>query len=84
MMLQVGWYAGQGKRGGSLEQPRNNAMPMGVRCLGQHTLYIRTDAWTYPAMPTDWGYVSAARSPSQYAGVTLSIPSLVPIKMSVG
>lgn len=45
---------------------------------------IRTDAWTYPAMPTDWGYVSAARSPSQYAGVTLSIPSLVPIRMSVG
>ena len=39
---------------------------------------------SYPAMPMDCGNLSTAFKESQYTGVTLSMPSLIPTKMSVG
>lgn len=47
-------------------------------------LFIGGRKKTYPAIPIDCGSFRDSFSASQYAGVTRSIPSRMPTKMSVG
>lgn len=90
MARQVGCDEDQGKKDVILERQQSNAMLMGVPYLKMaHISSPVLDnsevvIMTYPAMPTDWGYCKTAVSASQYTGVTLSMPSLVPRRIRVG
>lgn len=90
MARQVECDEDQGRKDVILERQQSNATLMGALYLknapisspipGNSEVVIMT----YPAMPTDWGYCKTAVSASQYTGVTLSMPSLVPRRIRVG
>ena len=90
MARQVECDEDQGRKDVILERQQSNAMLMGVPYLKMaHISSPVLDnsevvIMTYPAMPTDWGYCKTAVSASQYTGVTLSMPSLVPRRIRVG
>lgn len=88
--------AGLGRRICRFGRRQNNVKKMGGRCImfvldvrtnetevGRQALYWRGGK-TYPAIPIDCGSFRDSFSASQYAGVTRSIPSRMPTKMSVG
>ena len=90
MARQVECDEDQGRKDVILERQQSNATLMGALYLknapisspipGNSEVVIMT----YPAMPIDWGYCKTAVSASQYTGVTLSMPSLVPRRIRVG
>lgn len=90
MARQVECDEDQGRKDVILERQQSNAMLMGAPYLKMVPISSPVPysseviIMTYPAMPTDWGYCKTAVSASQYTGVTLSMPSLVPRRIRVG
>lgn len=92
-VMRRAFDVGLGRRICRFGRRQNNVKKMGDHWI-MFSLDVRTRlGWkagsllggkTYPAIPIDCGSFRDSFSASQYAGVTRSIPSRMPTKMSVG